>query len=292
MRAFSEYNPIVLLVYFLSVTVVAMFCMNPVILALSFLGSITLFVIHNSRLGIVSHLVIFALFIVMALINPILYHNGVTVLFVVNDNPVTLEALLYGVAASAMIISVIYWFRSFSQLMSSDKLLYLFGSVSPKLALILSMSLRYIPLFGTQTKRVNQTQKALGLYKDDNALDSIRGGTRVFSVMVTWALENGIITADSMSARGYGIGKRTFFSLYRFRKRDAFLLALILLLLVSVIIGIATNALNFTYYPALGRLTLSPMSLISYFSYTALAFLPSVIEVWEDIKWKYLQSKI
>ena len=104
-----------------------------------------------------------------------------------------------------MIVSVLYWFRTLTHIMTSDKLLYLFGSVSPKLALILSMTLRYIPLFRSQIRKTQQAQKALGLYKEDSIPDNIRGGIRIFSVMVSWALENGVITADSMTARGYGL---------------------------------------------------------------------------------------
>ena len=269
-----------------------MFCMNPVILALSLSGSLSLFLLRNGKKGALSHLVFLTVFVITALINPIFNHNGVTVLFVVNDNPVTLEALLYGIAAAAMIVSVIYWFRSFSQVMTSDKLLYLFGSASPKLALLLSMTLRYIPLFGLQAKKADNSQKALGLYKEDNAIDYVRGKGRVFSVMVTWALENGIITADSMAARGYGVGRRTFYSLYRFRKSDIAFIIVILTLSALTVAGIISGTLDFDFYPATSDIGLSPLSLTFYISYALLAFLPSLNEITEDIKWKHLRSKI
>lgn len=292
MRDFADYNPIVLFVYFLSAAGVAMFCINPVILALSLLGAVLLIFLRSRGKSLRSHLFFLLMFVGMALINPIVNHNGVTVLFVMNDNPVTLEALIYGAASSAMIVSVIYWFRSFSQMMTGDKLLYLFGSLSPKLALILSMALRYVPLFGKQTKKVNHAQKALGLYKEDNVPDAIRGGMRVFSIMVTWALENGIITADSMAARGYGVGRRTFFSLYRFRKSDVLLLAVILLSLIGTLTGLTLGSVNFEYYPVLGSIPCSPFAVLSYISYAVLALLPSVLTIEEEIKWKSLQSKI
>ena len=154
------------------------------------------------------------------------------------------------------------------------------------------MTLRYIPLFGAQTKRVNQAQKALGLYKEDNAIDFISGGVRVFSVMVTWGLENGIVTADSMTARGYGTGRRRYFSLYRFRKSDTALLIATLCLLAVVICGIATDAVNFKFYPQLDVIHLSKMSVAAYIAYGMLAFIPTITEAEEKIKWKYLQSKI
>ena len=97
MRSFDDYNPIPVFIYFLSVTLVTMFCMNPVLLALSLLGALSMCIMRNALKGWRFHLFILAAFFLTAIINPVFHHNGVTVLFVMNDNPVTLEALLYGV---------------------------------------------------------------------------------------------------------------------------------------------------------------------------------------------------
>lgn len=292
MKAFADYHPIAVTVYFLTAAGISMFCANPIITAISLLGALLLFFVRNGRRHLKSHLYFLAMFLIMALINPLVSHNGATVLFVMNHNPVTLEALLYGIGASAGIIAVLYWFRSFSQIMTSDKLLYIFGRLSPKLSLVLSMAIRYAALFGRQKKKVAQSQKALGLYKEDNILDSIKGGVRVFSVMITWALENGIITADSMEARGYGTGRRTNFSVFRFRKSDSVLLILSLLLSAVTCLGIGFGALEFSYYPVITSAESSPLSAASFISYSILAVLPSIIETEETIKWKCFLSKI
>ena len=228
----------------------------------------------------------------MAVINPLFSHNGATVLFVINDSPITLEATLYGVVSSAMILAVLYWFRSFTQIMTSDKLLYVFGKLSPKLSLILSMGLRYVPLFNRQTKKINATQRALGLYKDDNIVDRIKGGTRVFSVLLTWALENGIITADSMAARGYGTGKRTHFSLFRFRRADVILILLTLILGTVACISLGTNSLDITFYPKIEISVFTPLSVWGLTAYALLTMLPTFVELKEKIKWNCLKSKI
>ena len=290
MRSFSSYNPIVITVYFMAVAGIVMFCMNPVILSLSLLGALSLYFIRNGLRDGRTHIYSILFFIVLAVINPLVSHNGVTVLFVMNNKPVTLEAFIYGIAAATMVISVLYWFRTFSQIMTSDKLLYIFGSFSPRLALILSMSFRYVPLFNSQIKKVNQTQIALGLYKEDNIVDSFKGGLRVFSVMITWALENGIITADSMTARGYGTGKRSKFSEFRFHKNDVIFLFINIGLFVLSLIGI--KDVEFEYYPGIRMSNLTLMGIVGYFAYAVLVFFPSIIEVKEILKWKYLRSKI
>ena len=290
MRSFGDHHPSAVAVYFLAVAGMAMFCMDPVILALSLLGAVACCLVHGGVRGLHGHLVTLALFAVMALINPLISHNGVTVLFVLNHNPITLEALLYGVAAAAMIVAVLYWFRTFTAIMTSDKLLCLFGALSPGLALVLSMALRYVPLFSRQTRRVSQAQKALGLYRGDSVIDTLRGKLRVFSVMITWALENGITTADSMTARGYGLGRRSRFTVFRWRWGDAALLGVSILLAALTLWGTADRTV--TYYPAM---TLSPVTLralTGYVAYGLLACWPLIIQAKEAIRWRCLTSNI
>ena len=292
MQSFERYNPIAVLLYFAAVIVPAMTGMNPVMLIISLFGSVLYFAVIEKKRDMKAHLFFFLMFIVLAFINPFFYHNGKTVLFVVNDTLITLEALVYGIFASAMISSVLYWSRSFSLIMTEDKLLYVFGKLSPKFALVLSMAIRYIPLMARQTKKVEAAQRAMGIYKEENIADTIKGKARIFSIMTTWALENGIITADSMAARGYGDGRRTNYSDIRFGKKDALLCVLILLPLSAVTALSAAGAVSFVYYPAFSEIPHDAAAAVCYAAYLFMALLPTVAELTERIKWKYLISKI
>ena len=289
MRTLATHNPIAAAVYFLCVSAVAMFSMDPIILALSLAGAIACCIMYAPGTWR-GHLYTLALFIAMVIINPLVSHKGVTVLFVMNHNPITLEAVLYGLAAASMVVAVLYWFRSFSAIMTSDKLLYIFGALSPKLSLVLSMALRYVPLFGTQARRVRQAQTALGLYKEDNAVDSFRGGLRIFSTMVTWALENGVTTADSMTARGYGVGRRSRFSLFRWTGGDVLLLTATLALTCLSVWGMSRQAVS--YYPFFTLSPFTDISRLGYAAYAILAALPLIIHGKEALRWRCLQSRM
>jgi len=191
-----------------------------------------------------------------------------------------------------MLMGMLYWFSAFTAIMTSDRLLYLFGLISPKFALIFSMALRYIPLFARQSEKADQASRAMGLYREDSTADNLRGKLRVFSVMVTWALENGIITADSMAARGYGIGRRTSYSRWRFTASDA-AAAVLTLLPTAVAVAAALNgALAFQWYPTLQLPVWSPWAAAAYFAYGLLVFLPALWAVEENLRWNSLQSGI
>lgn len=292
MNVLSDVNPIAAFIWLMMTAGIAMFCLNPIILALALVGALLYYFMRNPDASLKKQLPYLALFFASALFNPLFSHNGATVLFVLNHNPITLEALFYGMALGIMIMAILYWFMCFQQIMTSDKLLYVFGSALPKLTLILSIALRYIPMLRTQTRKIRDAQKALGLFKDENIIDRLRGEMRIFSVLVTWALENGIITADSMTARGYGIGRRTRFALFHFRMRDGILCLICLLLSGTVIAGIASGAISCSFYPYFKLPQNSALGICAYIAYAMLAVFPGALELEEMIRWKSLASRI
>ena len=293
MKTFERYNPIAVGIYFLAVAILPMLCMSPVILLPSLVGAVSLFMIAVKRNRLKTNLIMLVAVLIMIVINPIYSHKGDTVIFFINDTPFTLEAVLYGVAAALTVAVTVYWFRSFSEIMTEDKLMYIFGRISPKLALTLSMALRYVSLFTARIRKTVQAQKANGLYKTDSITDSMKSGARVFSVNVTWALENGVVTASSMRARGYGCGRRTSFTVFRFRGRDAAMLAVTLILLSLSVVGVAMGGADVEFYP---RFTVSfgldAATLLTFIPYTALCFVPIFIEMEERLKWSFLLSRI
>ena len=269
-----------------------MFCSNPVIMCISLFCGV-LFRLVKDGAGAAKKLLPFLVFPVAGIIiNPLFNHGGVTILFFLNNNPITLEAVMYGLTMGLMICATVVWFTSFSSIMTTDKLLYVFGSVSPKIALILSMALRYIPLYGQQIKKIRQAQKVVGLYKEDNAIDKIRGGMRIFSVMVSWALENGIITADSMTARGYGVGRRSRFAIFSWKKQDYMLLAAALVLGGITVAGIGLGRMAYEWYPQIVPPAPGFWTAAAYAAFTLLAFIPSYLQIKEDARWRSLQSEI
>lgn len=293
MKAFGNYHPFVLLIYFLSVLLVAMFISNPVLQTEALAGGILFCtVIHRKRENVGNLGFYIPLFLMIAITNPLFSHNGVTPLFFLNGNPVTLEAFVYGISIAVMLTGVILWCKCYSEIMTSDKFLYLFGKAIPKLSLVLSMALRFIPMFKRQMHRVNRAQKAMGLYSSKSFTDKIRSHMRVFMAMIAWSLENSIETSASMKARGYGLKGRTNFSLFHFYSGDAVLLATCVLMLGITVSGVAMNETVFYYYPRISGLNLSVYAVTVYTAFGILSFIPFITEVKEALVWKYYISKI
>ena len=289
MRRFDAYNPLTSAVYYLCVIFITMFSMNPAILAVSLFSSVLTFCLYADG-KVRDHVFALFLFLILAVINPLVSHNGATVLFYLNDRPFTLEATLYGVAAAGMVTAALYRLRSFSREMTSDKVIYLTGRLSPKISLLLSMAIRYVALFKQRWHIIRDSQKALGLFHDGNLIDAIRGRVRVLNILITWALEQGIVTAESMEARGYGSRRRTFFALYRITLTDVLLILLTIGLTVVTAFGI--HAAPIDYYPIISMDLSAPLSIAGYLGYGLLSILPVIINTKEAIKWRCLRSAI
>ncbi len=291
MESINHRHPLSAAICLLAVALIPVFPQDPILCALSLAGGILLYALRQRPGDGRLHLWCAVIFLVTAAITPLFNHRGVTVLFVMNDQPITLEATLCGLYNAALIVSALYWFGSFTKIMTEDKILCLFGKISPKFALILSMSLRFIPLFAKKGRQIAGSQRAMGLYREDNALKNIKSRGRVFSILLTWGLENGIITADSMEARGYGSGRRTAFARFRFRPADALLIVGTLAAIGVVALSALYGQLGASFYPALTR-EYGSFTLPACICYGILAFLPALLELSEEVKWKYLQSKI
>ncbi len=295
MKEFSRFHPFVNFSFFVAVIGFSMVFLHPLALGLSLVLGLCHTLLLNGKKSLRFNLVVMLpLALIMVLINPLISHQGATTLFMLPwGPPLTLEALCYGFAAGAMLWSVMLHFSCFNRIMTSDKFVYLFGRLMPALSLILSMVLRFVPRFKEQLKSMSKAQRFVGENLSRGSISTrAKNGMALLSGMVTWSLENAVDTADSMKSRGYGLPHRTSYGHFRFHKRDAIALSAILLLSGYIIFGAMRGGLAFTYFPQLGNMTLSPLTLSLLFAYGALLACPIIIELWEGIKWKQLQSKI
>jgi len=293
--SFSTYHPVVNLLFFVCVLTLSMVLMHPVCLGISFVAAFAYALYINGkktlRFGL---LFMLPMLLITALINPAFRHEGATILaYLPGGNPLTLESMLYGLAAAVMLLAVINWFSCVNAVMTSDKFVYLFGRVIPALSLVLSMSLRLVPRFKAQIKAISAAQSCVGRdVSNGGVLARARHGLRILSIMVTWAFENAIETADSMKSRGYGLAGRTAFSVFRFDARDGAALMTLLALAAYVIAGSVSGGLAFRYYPTLKAGALNAFTVSLFMAYAALCVLPLILNINEDAKWKAIKSTI
>ena len=174
--------------------------------------------------------------------------------------------------------------------MTSDKVIYLFGRTAPKLSLLISMILRFIPKLSAHFREVRYARKNIGMdMTDGNFKERIANGVRIISGMLQWVMENSIDTANSLESRGYGLSKRTSFSLFRIEKRDIVTISVTLICDICMIWGYFGGILEFDYFPMISELKLN-LSLI--LVYMILCIMPLTVDLTEERKWRYTELKI
>lgn len=253
-NAFNELHPAVCLAFFAVVIGFSMAFMHPAALSVSLAGAAVFYVRLRGRRG-VGFLLKLALpaALITAAINALFNHRGETVLAKLpNGSPITLESLEYGLAAAAMIASVLVWFACFSIVMTSDKLTYLFGRLTsiPSLSLVLCMTLRFVPRFKEQFERVREARLCAGNPAERSLKGKVKEAFECFSAMTMWSLEGSADTADSMKARGFGLRGRTAFAAYRLSARDVRVLILLAAFAALVIIAAVNGCFEWEYFPS------------------------------------------
>ena len=295
MNEFKTYHPIVNFLYFVLVIGFSMFFMHPVCLVISLGCGFAYSVFLKGRQALKTNvLYMLPMMIMAAVLNPAFNHEGATILqYLPSGNPLTLESIVYGLSAAVMLVAVICWFSCYHDVMTSDKFIYLFGRIIPSLSLILSMTLRFVPKFAAQLKVVTNAQRCIGRDVSNGTIrQRAKHGLSILSIMVTWALENSIETADSMKSRGYGFPGRTAFSIFTFDKRDRNVLICMAALGIYVLAGALAGGISFRYFPTMKGEGLSLFGASIFAAYFVLCMLPVIIEIGEVRKWKAIRSKI
>ncbi len=283
---FYNYHPLVTVIYIGFALVMTMATLNPLPVIISFVCaySYVSFLydrsIHKKIWFMAIPIIIFATIII-----PLFSHNGRTPIFYINDMAVTVETIVFGLVTGGMLIAVILWFYVGHVLIDTEKLLYLVGRIFPTIALLLSISLRMIPLFIRRYKEISECQTGLNRnVKNMGLFSRISFTMKKISILISWSLENSINTTTSMESRGYGKGKRTSFHLFKFRKRDFIAGAIFLGLGITIILAEIKGVYRYNFFPfidfyglSLGKIIISALMIIY-------LIIPLILDVYEEYK--------
>ncbi|MBQ8765062.1 MAG: energy-coupling factor transporter transmembrane protein EcfT [Clostridia bacterium] len=295
MNEFKTCHPMVNFLYFFLVIGFTMFLMHPVSLGITlFCAILYSFVLKGKRKALKSIGVAVFVILITAILNPLFSHYGVTVItYLPTGNPLTAESICYGIAAGVMLSSVLLYFSCFNMVLSSDKFTYLFGRIIPKLSMVFSMIIRFVPTLISRLKEISAVQKTLGRdISKGGIIKRVKCGIKILSVLITWSLENAIETADSMKSRGYGLSGRTSYTIFKLEKRDKLMLLSMGILSAVILWGILSGKLNYSYFPVLYTEKLSFLSLCMHTAYLFLCLTPVLLEWREAIRWNVIKSKI
>ena len=279
--AFANSHPALNFLFFGSVVAFGMVFFHPVFLGVSFVAALLYSVRLRGRGALKWMRFLLPTLLIVVFLGAAFNHYGVTTLFVLsNGNRVTLESIVHAFATGGMVLTVFLWFTCYDAVVTTDKFLHVFGRVFPTGALLVSMTLRFIPLLTRRMRRIFDGQKGIGY-----SGGKLRGGLHALSILVTWSLENAVDVSDSMKSRGYGLRGRTSYTRFLWTRRDLLLCALVLALDALTIAGVVVGQTRAMYNPYISLPAITPFSWVLYTGYALLCFMPLALDVAEEYKW-------
>ena len=283
---FEQCHPAVNFIYFAAVITGTALFRNPVFLLIGFLCGFAYSIRRNGRKALIFNLITLPLVAAFALYYGTYTHFGVTVLYRdLIGNSVTAEAIAFGIVLGLTAAGVCIWFSCVHSVFTTDKVVYLFGTVSPRLSLFLTILLRMVPRIKKEAHRINMGQQGIGRGTNQgNLFRRMRNCFRILSMLITWTVEALTNVSTSMESRGSRLRGRKAFSIYRFDNRDrAYVLGMFLCLTLTIM-AVILGQTDAQYDP---YLLLPPISTLSYFllaGYALLCLMPLLLELWTQYR--------
>lgn len=285
--AFSKCHPLVNFLFFLGAIGFGVVIQHPAYILAGILGGLGYYLTLRGLRALAALGFLMPMFLFITLINPLFNREGSHILFTLFGNPYTLEALWYGMAVAGVFLVMMIWFLCYNLVLTSDKFVCLFGKLIPALSMVLVMVLRLIPNLIRKASQLAAARRCIGRGAGEGSTtkEKLRDGMQILSALTDWALEGGIITSDSMRARGYGSARRTNFHLYTMGVGDVVLLMIMgLLALLTLTLG----SFEALYTPLL---SIAPPGLGLVF-YTLFLLIPTILHWKEALQWHICLSRI
>lgn len=278
-------HPIILILYFGSMITFTMCTLHIFMLSISlFMGVIFLSFLVGVKKVVKSYLLpILPLFLLIVFVNGAFNHYGETSLYMMeNGNSITLECILFGIVMGLMVMATLIWLASFNQIIKSDDVLYLTGKILPSISLVISMSLRFIPLYKKNYREIKKTSKILGQYNDEKKISRIKTTYHNYSILFSRCLEESVETASSMQNRGFGVKSRTLYHNYHFGIREIRQIIYLSIFILIVFIGYFKGLCYANYNPAV----VIKNNVFVFVAYVILGFFPIVFYLAENRQFK------
>ncbi len=282
MSRFEKMHPLFQTAFFAASLIIPICVNHPLFSFASLIGAVAYSFVRNGKKAfktLLNSLIVTAL---VAIFNMLFAHYGRDVLFKIGNTDFTLEALFFGVNQGVVLSSVFIWFTFSGRIIDSERITYLFR-FAPKTALTFSIILGFIPRFLKKLEDIKTARLALcGGRSGEGIKYRLKTALNDFSALVSYSLEAGIITADSMSARNYN-PKAVSPKRFKLSLSDAVWCSVTLIVFAYIIAVKLSGYIVFVFEPAIYSEKLSVPALCVFLIFELSV---SIIDLTENYKWK------
>jgi len=187
--------------------------------------------------------------LLIALLNPIVTHNGLTVIARLGEAPVlgridvTLEALVYGGVLALRALALILCTALYAAVVDPDEVLRLFRRVSFRSALTATLATRMVPVLQRDGRRMADAQRC----RPGDAPSRVA----LVRAVAAGALDRAVDVAAALEVRGYGTARRPPRLRAPWSRHDVAFAAAACVLLVLTVVARLGGTASFNAYPLL-----------------------------------------
>ena len=290
---FEKCHPAVNFIYFATVTAGMIVFQHPVFLLISFVCAFVYSIKRNGWKALAFNVALIPCVAAYAFYYSSYNHFGVTVLQQnMIGNNMTLESLVYGFVLGFVAAGVLIWFSCIHSVFTTDKVVYLFGKVSPRLSLFLAILLRMVPRIKNEAKKIDTAQRGIGRgVSQGNIFQRLKNCIRIFSMLITWTIESLTTASESMRSRGSSLRGRKAFSIYRFDNRDRAYVVCVFACLTVILMAVMLKQTDILYDPRIIMTPITSMSYLFYIGYAVFCLMPLALELWTEYQFRKARNR-
>jgi energy-coupling factor transport system permease protein len=199
--------------------------------------------------------------ILAALINVLAGHTGADVMFRLPDwlplagGPITLESLAYGGAMGMGLVAALLAFAPLSLVLEPHDVVDAMPNALERTGIAVATSMNLVSGIGRTFVSVRDAQQMRGWRPR-----GLRSWNEVLVPVVLTAIEDSVLLAEAMEARGFGAGRRTSYSQTSWTRWDgAVALSAVAVAVLFVSARVAGVAMDWYPYPTLALPPIQPL---------------------------------
>ena len=283
-RPFDASHASVPAALFAGILALTMFCVQPVLVALSLAGALAFSALVRGVRATVRGLAWqLPMLVLVCLANPLFSASGSTLLLRLGPVCVYAESLFYGAVMGALMVAVVVWLEDAAAVLTQDRLLGLGHGRAASISLVVSMASQLMP---QMLRRGRGVEASMAACSAAGARPGLRERlTRESGQLMTWALEDSLERADAMRARGWESGcRRTSFRPDVMRESDVLALCVIVLGLLACAFLAYFACSQWRFYPTMPEL----VAWWGYAPYAVLMSAPAIAAINDRLSWRGL----
>ncbi len=235
--------------------------------------------------------------LLIVVVNALVSSFGATVIWqspawpIVGRLIVTKEAIAYGLNMGLKILLTISIFCLYQAMVNADEALSFALRIIPKSAVLTTTAFLMIPRLKRNLTEIRQVMSARGANFDNKKIRAkIKAHFPLWNILLLTCLEGSWDSAESLHARAFGAGKRTFYQRRPWRVRDFVVMAGCVLCVTVFILSLFKEQGFFSFYPKMDAIFIKDELLFILGLFLGLSIV--IVLHWSYYKWKFLRLRI